>query len=268
VITDLSFKKRNEGVILQYQKDLESKNMELLQINSELASFAYVASHDLQEPLRKIKTFTTRILEREKGSFPDEIKNYFNRIVSATGRMQDLIVALLDYSRTNTSDVVYAPTNLNLVVDEVKTTLREQIEDKKAVIESSKLPTLKVIPFQFQQLFLNIISNAIKYRNPEMPPHIKITAGIVPVSEAQADTSLKDKDYWKIQIVDNGIGFEQKYADKIFELFQRLHGKSEYEGTGIGLAICKKIVNNHGGFIKATGQPGQGSTFSIYLPVN
>jgi PAS domain S-box-containing protein len=268
VITDLSRQKKNEEMILQYQKDLESKNLELLQINAELASFAYVASHDLQEPLRKIKTFTARILDKENGSFSEEIRNYFNRIVGAAKRMQDLIEALLNYSRTNTSELSYVPTNLNLLVDEVKNNLRELMEEKGAVVESSMLPTLHVIPFQFQQLFLNIIGNAIKYMRAEHPPVIKISAQIVPVSEIEKDPAFQKRDYWKIQISDNGIGFDQKYADKIFELFQRLHGKSEYEGTGIGLAICKKIVQNHGGFIKAMGEPGVGSTFNIYLPVN
>jgi signal transduction histidine kinase len=182
--------------------------------------------------------------------------------------MQNLISALLNYSRTNTAEIVYTPTDLNAILEEVKTNLRELIEDNKAVIEKSPLPTLNVVPLQFSQLFSNIIANAIKYRKPGINPLIKITAEIVPVSEIQVEAAFLNDKYWRIQVKDNGIGFEQEYADKIFELFQRLHGKAEYEGTGIGLAICKKIIQNHRGFIKAEGQPGVGSTFNIYLPLN
>ncbi|MES2622709.1 MAG: ATP-binding protein [Bacteroidota bacterium] len=268
IITDLSEKKGHEEAILKYQNDLEIKNMELLQINAELASFAYVASHDLQEPLRKINTFINLILAKEKDGFSPATTDYFRRIVSAAERMHNLIVALLDYSRTTTLRGSYSLTNLNVVVEDIKSSFRDQMDANKIVIESSKLPTLNVISFQFQQLFSNLISNAIKYRNPAVPLVIKITAGITSAKEIQQPEAMRNANYWKIQIADNGIGFEQKYADKIFELFQRLHGKGEYEGTGIGLAICKKIVQNHEGFIKAIGNPGFGSTFTVYLPVN
>ncbi|MEP6514279.1 MAG: ATP-binding protein [Parafilimonas sp.] len=249
-------------------KALQEKNLELERSNTELASFSYVASHDLQEPLRKIQTFSDRILDKEYENFSPAIKDYFQRIIAASKRMQNLISDLLNYSRTNTAEIVYAPTDLNIIVEEVKANLRELIEDSKAVFETSPLPTLNIVPLQFNQLFSNIIGNAIKYRKPGIHPLIKITAEIVPVSEIKVGAGFLNDKYWRIGVTDNGIGFEQEYAEKIFELFQRLHGKAEYEGTGIGLAICKKIIQNHRGFIKAVGQPGIGSTFNIYLPLN
>lgn len=268
IITDLTEKKKNQEVILKYQKDLEIKNTELLQSNTELASFTYIASHDLKEPLRKIQIFSSRILDKEYDNFPAPIKDYFQRIITASAWMQHLIGDLLDYSRTNTHDSGYVPTDLGLVLEEVKTHLSELILENNVVIKSSSLPVLTVIHHQFNQLFSNLIINAIKYRRPGTDPVVTIGAGIVAKDEIPGEPMLTNDRYWKIWIKDNGIGFEQQYAEKIFELFQRLHTKAEYEGTGIGLAICKKIIQNHGGIIQATGEPGIGSTFTIYLPLN
>ena len=247
-------------------KALLEKNLELERSNTELASFSYVASHDLQEPLRKIQTFSDRILDMEDGTFSTKTKDYFQRIISATIRMKNLMTALLNYSRTNTSEITFMPTDLNAILEDVKNILKELIEDTHAIIETSPLPALNIIPHQFNQLFLNIIGNAIKYRKRGVHPLIKITAEIIPLKESPVEPGFLNDTCWKIDFTDNGIGFEQQYAERIFELFQRLYGKSEYEGTGIGLSICKKIVQNHHGIIKASGQPGIGSTFSIYLP--
>ena len=266
IITDLTEKKKNEEIILKYQKDLEAKNIELLQSNAELNSFTYVASHDLQEPLRKIQTFSNRILDKESQNFSVATRDYFQRIMSASERMQNLITALLNYSRAGNDDVSFIPTDLNLVIQEVKNNLSELIEENNAVIETATLPTLNIVPLQFSQLFSNLIINAIKYRKKEADPVINITAQIIPASEMQTQASLVSDKYCQIKISDNGIGFDQQYATLIFDLFQRLHGKNEYTGTGIGLAICKKIVQNHRGFIEAVGQPGIGATFNIYLP--
>jgi len=258
-------KKANEN-LKTFNESLTKKNEELERMNAELGSFTYVASHDLQEPLRKIRTFTDLIFEKEAEQLPETAKNYFIRISSAATRMQNLIEALLSYSSTNTTDIIYEPTDLNLLVDEVRTNISDVLEEKNAVIESSPLPVIETIPIQFHQLFLNIISNAIKYSKNGVPPHIKISSQIVcgcEIKEQGADEKTK---YWKISIADNGIGFEQQYQHKIFELFQRLHGKSEFSGTGIGLAICKKIVQNHRGIITATGHPGTGATFTIFIP--
>lgn len=239
---------------------LKQKNQELQNSNDDLASFNYIASHDLQEPLRKIHMFTSRILERDSENFSSHTLDYFERIESAITRMQNLIQALLSYSNTNPAEIKVSETNLNILLAEVLNNLEVLIDKKDAIIEVGDLPTIEVIPIQFQQLLLNLVSNAIKYSKSDVVPQIKISAEKVSVEEEYEDL------YWKISVSDNGIGFEQKYQHKIFDLFQRLHGKSEYEGTGVGLAICKKIVKNHNGFITAEGSPGQGSTFAIYIP--
>ena len=267
ILTDITEKKKNEEVILKYQKDLEAKNRELIQSNTELASFTYIASHDLQEPLRKIQTFSNRILDKESENFSASTKDYFERITAASSRMQNLITALLNYSQTTNSDIDYMPADLNEIVNDVKNNLRDLLEETDTVIEVSALPVLNVIPHQFNQLFTNIIINALKFRKPGIGSLIKINANMVVLPEIDVKPYVLAGNYWKISISDNGIGFEQKYEDKIFELFQRLHSNAEFEGTGVGLAICKKIVQNHNGFIKALGEPGIGSTFSIYIPI-
>jgi signal transduction histidine kinase len=268
IITDLSHKKQQEEVILSYQKDLENKNLELTQSNAELASFNYIASHDLQEPLRKIQMFSNLILNKDGQILSANTKDYFSRIMSAATRMQNLLLALLNYSRANNSEALFSPTDLNSVVEDVKRDLTELLEAHKAEIDTSPLPTLNIIPNQFHQFFTNMITNTIKYKRIGVNPVIKISANVVAGPQIKMDTVNMKKNYWAISIADNGIGFEQQYAEKIFELFQRLYTKQEYEGTGVGLAICKKIIQNHQGFIRATGEPGVGSTFTIYLPIN
>src|SRR5882724_4566454 len=267
IISDLTEKKNSEATLLRYQHDLEEKNLELVQSNAELASFAYLASHDLQEPLRKIQTFCNRILDIEATNFSPTTKDHFQRIISASKRMQNLIIALLNYSRLSVSEILFKPTDLNSILAEVKNDLKELLEENNAIIESADLPALNVIPLQFNQLLSNIIINSIKYKRPGVDPVIKVTAEIVTLHETQAGQSMQIQKYWKIELTDNGIGFDQQYADKIFELFHRLHGRTEYEGTGIGLAICKKIIQKHGGFITAAGKSGIGSTFSLYMPL-
>ncbi|HEY2725607.1 MAG TPA: histidine kinase dimerization/phospho-acceptor domain-containing protein, partial [Parafilimonas sp.] len=209
IITDLTEKKKNEELILKYQEDLEAKNLELFQSNTELASFTYIASHDLQEPLRKIQTFSSRILEREFENLSLNAKDYFQRIIAASKRMQNLISALLDYSRTNTSEIVFVQTDLNSIIKDVKNNLNELIEEDNVIIKTSALPTLKVIPLQFNQLFSNIIMNAIKYRKQNTDVAINISAEMISANEMQTQTSLTTDKYWRIKISDNGIGFEQ-----------------------------------------------------------
>jgi len=258
---------RDITTLVETTNALQEKNEELQRSNKELASFSYVASHDLQEPLRKIQGFINRILEKEGEKFSETSRDYFNRINSAAFRMQNLIDALLNFSHTNTSEIVFKETNLNDLLVEVKLNLKENIDEKKAVIEASHLSTIPVIPVQFQQLLSNLISNALKYSKPGVQPHIRIHEEVTTGAELQlADRNASHK-FLKIIVEDNGIGFEQKYATRIFELFQRLHGKTEYSGTGIGLAICKKIVQNHNGYITATGVPGEGAKFEIYIPI-
>ncbi len=245
---------------IKLNEALRVKNIELRRNNEELASFSYVASHDLQEPLRKIRAFSGRILEREK-HLSESSTDYFNRIMLAAARMQKLIEALLSYSGTNSRDVQFVNTDLNGIVQEVITDLEGVIDEKKVVFELGKLPTMAVIPVQFYQLMQNLVSNGIKYSRQGETPLIRIHCE---VTTREGDES----EFYKISVEDNGIGFDQQYESRIFDLFQRLHGKNEYEGTGIGLAICKKIVQNHHGYISAEGRPGEGATFNVYLPVN
>ena len=239
---------------------LEFKNTELERINRELESFNYVASHDLQEPLRKIQTFTSRILEKGDSSLPPATIEYFDKIVASSSRMQLLIEDLLMFSQTTANESNFESTDLNSVLEEVKTILSATIEEKKAVIEAARLPVLKGIPFQLQQLLLNLISNAIKYAKENTAPHIKISSTVVKGQEINLPVAA-DKNYIELTIADNGIGFETEQAEKIFGLFQRLHNKDKYSGTGIGLAICKKIAHNHNGFIQARSVASKGSVF-------
>ena len=248
-------------------KELKAKNTELENANTELASFNYIASHDLQEPLRKIQGFSKRIMNEEQEHLSETAKDYFSRMNGAAKRMQNLITSILSYSRTNSAEQVFEKTNLNLTLNEVKITLQESIKAKNVVIESQELPTINTISVQMHQLFLNLISNSIKYSKKDTDLLIKITAEKVTLNKIDGKT-LENGPYWKIEISDNGIGFDQEYENKIFEVFQRLHGKSEYEGTGIGLAICKKIILAHKGSIWGTGNPGIGATFTFLLPEN
>ncbi len=266
IITDHTAKKKNEETILQYQKELEAKNIELAQNNVELTSFTHIASHDLQEPLRKIQTFCNRILDNADEELSSTSQDYFNRILTASKRMQNLINSLLNYSRMNTRSMEYEEVDLNVIVDEVKGNLQDLFEENNVTFESDNLPVIKGVPQQFNQLITNLIINSVKYKRRNVPPYIRIKAEQVKSNVLINYPKETDSDFWKLTISDNGIGFEQQYADKIFELFQRLHTRFEYEGTGIGLAICKKVVQNHKGIIRATGIPGSGASFEIYLP--
>jgi two-component system CheB/CheR fusion protein len=249
-------------------KELAVKNIELGKMNAELESFAYVSSHDLQEPLRKIQTFASRILETETHNLSDKGKDYFNRMQNASSRMKRLIEDLLAFSRLGIDDRNFESTNLSKIVTEVKIELREVIEEKNAVIEAVDLCTVNIIPFQFRQLMHNLINNALKFSHPERPPHIVIECTMVEGATLDPNRFRHDKNYWHISITDNGIGFDQQYEDRIFQVFQKLHGKHEYAGTGIGLAIVKKIIDNHRGIITVSSRLHEGTTFNIYLPTD
>ncbi|MBL0744279.1 PAS domain-containing protein [Chryseolinea lacunae] len=257
-----------ESMVQQRTVELNQLNQNLLQSNNELAQFAYVASHDLQEPLRKIQTFATRILEVEEANLSDRGKDYFRRMQSASVRMQQLILDLLSFSRANTNEKHFERTDLNHILSLVKEQLKETIEQKHAVILSSTLPTLNLISFQFEQLFTNLIANALKFSRQDLAPLIAIHADIVNGLELKNHATAENISYHRIVITDNGIGFEHQFSDRIFQVFQRLHGKDKYPGTGIGLAICKKIVENHLGFIEATGELNKGAKFTIFIPAN
>ncbi|HYG50774.1 MAG TPA: ATP-binding protein [Flavobacteriales bacterium] len=247
-------------------QNLELKNLELQRINKELQSFNYVASHDLQEPLRKIQLFTHRILEKGKDSLSEETAGYFERILISASRMQKLIEDLLTFSQTTADKENFASCDLNVALEEALSNLTEAIKEKKAEIKAGRLPVVNGMQFQISQLFLNLVGNAIKYTKDNEPPKVHITFKNVKGSQLGVLFPANDN-YVEISIADNGIGFDQLNAEKIFGLFQRLHTKDKYSGTGIGLAICKKIMHNHNGYIKAESDEGKGSTFKIYFPV-
>src|SRR5690606_30993849 len=246
---------------------IEERNLELERNNKELASFNYVASHDLQEPLRKIQTFISRLEDKEKANLSDNGKLYITRIKSSSARMRSLIDDLLQFSRTNKSEEAFEDSNINILLETAKHDLAEIISDKRARISSDSIPSMKVIPFQIKQLFLNLISNSLKYSRENVAPVITISYSQTQASDLPKIKFSKHDLYHTISIKDNGIGFDQEYAEKIFILFTRLHNKNEYSGTGIGLSICKKIVENHTGYITAEGKLDQGSVFTVYLPM-
>ncbi|MDB5255362.1 MAG: hypothetical protein JWM14_57 [Chitinophagaceae bacterium] len=265
-LRDITKQKQIKLELQKLNASLESKNSELERINKELESFNYVASHDLKEPLRKIQIFAHRILEKGSGEIPHATVDYFNKIITASSRMQLLIEDLLVFSQTTAGKDKFEQVDLNAVLSDVLNMLSTSIEEKKAVIASEVLPIVKTIPFQMQQLFLNLISNAIKYSHEGVSPYIRIVVHSVKGFLIHHPMAQQDTEYFEFKVEDNGIGFGEEYAEKIFELFQRLHNKDKYFGTGIGLAICKKILYNHNGFIVAQSEVSKGSTFYFYLP--
>jgi len=256
-----------EEQVTRRTKELADSNVELSKINKELQSFAYISSHDLQEPLRKIQTLASRIIEKENKNLSESGKDYFMRMQASAKRMQILIEDLLAYSRTTRAERKFENTDLNDIVEDVKEDLKEELEHKRATIQTSDLCELSVIPFQFRQLLHNLLSNSLKFSRPDQPPHIVIKNRVASGAEFDSEGLSEKTKYCHISVSDNGIGFDQQYSDKIFEVFQRLHGRAEYDGTGIGLAIVKKIVENHNGIITARGDLNKGATFDIYVPV-
>lgn len=246
---------------------LKKQNAQLEESIKELSSFNYVASHDLQEPLRIIQTYISRIDQKEKDNLSETGVTYFNRIRASANRMQVLINDLLLFSRTNKIEEEFEKTDFNDSLQIAKEELAQIIEEKQAVIEAVDLPTLKVIPHQIQQLFINIIGNSLKYAKDDAPPVITITCEKVDSSQYPFLSKGISEHFCKICFTDNGIGFEQEFAENVFVLFKRLHHKNEYHGTGIGLAICKKIAENHSGFITAESKSDIGTTIKVFFPL-
>ncbi|SHM36561.1 ATP-binding protein [Chitinophaga sp. CF418] len=244
-----------ESRLKSYQHDLQQNIKLLNKSNEELEQFAYVASHDLQEPLRKISTFSDRLQTKHGDQLPPEATDLINRMVGAVGRMRILINDLLLFSRAGriTPENI-VKVDMTQLIQEVAGDLEVSLQEKRAVVNIAPIPMIEGTPTSFHQLFQNIIANAIKFAHPERQLVINIR-------------SEQENNECKIYIEDNGIGFDPAYAERIFLLFQRLHGMSEYSGTGIGLAICKKIVDSHHGHITALGTPGRGATFIITLPL-
>jgi PAS domain S-box-containing protein len=243
-------------VILTDVTELKRTQLRLEQSNRELESFAYVASHDLQEPLRKIQTFGERLKTKCAASLSPEGRDYIERMQGAAGRMRRLIDDLLSFSRVSSKAQPFCRVDLSVVAREVLTDLETAIEQSGAAISLGELPVLEAEALQMRQLLQNLLGNALKFRREGVAPSISIRGIVEPRSQV-----------CELVVEDNGIGFEEKYVDRIFDVFQRLHGRGQYEGTGIGLAICRKIAERHGGSIGARSTPGAGSAFIVTLPL-
>ena len=248
------------------EEDLKNKVAELNHSNQELEEFAYIASHDMQEPLRKITTFSDRLSEKYKDVLAGDGAMYLSRMIVSAENMRSLINDLLDFSRISKTVQPFESVNLNVVLRMVKTELELTIEETGTVIHNTSLPVIDAITSQMKQLFVNLISNAIKFHKQDVTPVITIESNRLKEEEILAHELRHDTTYYKIEVSDNGIGFDEEYALRIFQVFQRLHGKSEYPGSGIGLAICKKILEYNHGIIYAENIPGSGARFTFILP--
>jgi PAS domain S-box-containing protein len=248
---------------------LAQKAEELARSNAELEQFAFVASHDLQEPLRKIQAFGDRLKTKCDAAKLQDGREYLDRMQSAAARMQTLINDLLTFSRIISRNQPFVPVNLQELTREVLSDLELRIEKSGAIVEVGDLPEIDGDATQMRQLLQNLISNALKFHKPESQPKVRIQHRIldVPARPGRDNNGNDNTQFCELSIKDNGIGFEEKHLDKIFAVFQRLHGRQEYEGTGIGLAVCRRIVERHGGALTAKSQPAQGATFIATLPL-
>lgn len=249
-----------------YERELERKITELKRSNKDLEDFAYVASHDIQEPLRKIISFSERLKNKYTGELDEEAKRYLDRIMTATKSARQLIDGLMDFSRLTREEQSFEKADMNVLLQEVKTELELKIEETETILQTKSLPILEVVPVQIKQLLSNLLLNAIKFRKETVSPVIQLNSKKLSKQDVAKHHLDPVVSYYEITVEDNGIGFEEEYSERIFQMFQRLHGKAEYPGAGIGLALCKKIVENHHGLIGAKSQPEKGTVFSIILP--
>ncbi|GHO59323.1 PAS domain-containing sensor histidine kinase [Ktedonobacter robiniae] len=256
-----------EDRVNQRTEALNQTNKELQRSNQELQEFAYVASHDLQEPLRKIQSFGN-LLEEDHGKELGSGKMYLDRMRQAAARMQVLINDLLTFSRVTTKALPFSTIDLNQIAQEVVDDLEVQIQTTQGTVEIGQLPTIQADPVQMRQMLQNLIGNGLKFHQRDVPPVITVSAELLPATEEEGQAENPAPAYCQLTIKDNGIGFDEKYLDRIFIVFQRLHGKGQYEGTGIGLAVVRKIVERHEGTINATSTLGEGSTFVVTLPIS
>lgn len=255
-----------ELAVRRRTRQVERKNIELQNANKDLTSFTYVSSHDLQEPLRKIRNFVSVILREEESKLSADGKHYLNRAYETAQRMQTLIDDLLTYSRTKGTDRKFERTDLNLLINEVKAEFEDKIKESKAVIKIRNIGEANIIPFQFRQLIHNLIGNSLKFSKAKTPPVITLKGEVLEGAKLKVGKLSSKNNYLHIIYTDNGIGFDPEYNERIFEVFQRLHRNEEYQGTGMGLAICRRIVENHHGTITATGSLEKGARFDIYIP--
>lgn len=248
------------------EEKLQAFTIQLQRSNRELEEFAAVASHDLQEPLRKIQAFGNRLSVKYGDSLDEDGRDYLNRMLTSAARMRTLIDDLLDYSRLTIKSRHYVKVDLGMICQEVLSDLGQQIEQVGGRVEVGELPTVEADAMQMSRLLQNLLSNALKFSPEGVRPSIKVSARL---AEGSADPCLSDlaaTEHWEIRVQDQGIGFDAKYLDRIFAPFQRLHGRNEFEGTGIGLAICRKIAESHWGSITAESAVGKGATFIVTLP--
>jgi PAS domain S-box-containing protein len=259
VTRDLTQRKLAEDKIRQYTKELEFQNRELEQ-------FAYAAAHDMKEPLRKIRFYTNLVYDNCGEQLPEKERDYLKRSINAASRMQTLIDDLLTYSKTSSQEMEFKKVDLGKVIAEIQLAHYDAIREVNAEIETGNLPIIDGVSFQVTQLFDNLLSNALKYRHPERRPHIRILSEKITGPDPETDLAKEGETYYRITVSDNGIGFDSQYAEKVFDLFQRLHDKVHYSGTGIGLTLCRKIIQNHQGFMVACGEEGKGASFMVYFP--
>jgi two-component system CheB/CheR fusion protein len=263
------FSEELEKQVAERTLSLHEANIELQHSNKNLEQFAYIASHDMQEPLRKIRTYSSILQSRNKKDLPDGVTEMLTKIETSAERMSNLIKEVLNFSRIlHHSGETFEKTDLNEIISEVLNDFDLLINDKHAVIHLERLPVIEAIPVQITQLFYNLVSNSLKFTKKGTDPIITISSKIVEGNDLGELTTLDPKlSYCEITISDNGIGFDQKYADQIFLIFHRLHGRDQYTGTGIGLALCKTIVVNHNGEIFSVSHKNDGASFTIILPL-
>jgi PAS domain S-box-containing protein len=267
IIHDLTERIQAENQLMQLNTSLQAKNKEPEILNEELTTFAFIASHDLGEPLRKIQIFADRILKTEQPNLSPTGKDGFERILAGVKRMNALLNDVLSFSRISSGKKNFEKCELDQLLYIVKKEMADTLDQAGAIIESQPLPEIKCNKSHIILLFQNLLSNAIKYQKPGSKPVIQIECKLLDAGETNHSNAEDRKAYHKISFADNGIGFEAEYSDKIFQMFQRLHGTTEYPGTGIGLALCKKIMEAHKGFITAESTFDVGSVFTCYFPV-
>lgn len=263
IVLDLTEQKVYEGQLQQFTAELQRSNQDLEQ-------FAYVASHDLQEPLRKIRAFGDRLAAKYQSVLESQGSDYISRMQSAAARMQILIEELLSFSRVSRPGFETETLNMNAIIDEIRDDLETQIRREEATMTVGKLPGVRGERSQIKRLLQNLISNSVKFHKDGRGSHVDVSGRIVRGADVQSEfnVQLPKLKYAQIEVKDDGIGFDERYLEKIFTIFQRLHGRTEYEGTGIGLAICRRIVANHGGFITARSEENKGSVFIVILPID
>jgi light-regulated signal transduction histidine kinase (bacteriophytochrome) len=254
--TDIDARKRNE-------EELRSSAALLEQSNRELEDFASVASHDLQEPLRKIQSFSERLREEQGAALNRDGLDYLDRIQGAATRMRALVSDLLEFSRFSAKGKPFIKVDLNEVAAGVVADLEASLQQTGGRVEIGFLPTVDSDRVQMRQLLQNLIGNALKFHRENEPPIVRLSAETIHATDSKG----RAQQTFRLSVSDNGIGFDEKYLDRVFKIFQRLHGRGEYEGTGIGLAICRKIAERHGGAITAKSRPGEGATFMVTLPL-